>query len=153
MVRVDIALEEIISLEDYNFFRPLENLLRRQIGALLHHRADRKEEAVDEREIVFEHILALLARVRILPLVGRQPPDHKQDCAHADVGAEQIDPDLAVEGRHEGEEGCHFGRRLLEQNRDASVHERQREVDRLRPFRGDCQVHHGDVSLLLQDFT
>lgn len=90
----------------------------------------------------------MAAGVRVVPLVGAEPAHEEEGDAHPDVGAHHVDPHFHREGRQEGEQRGHFGRRFLEENADARVHERHGEVDRLLARGRDGQVHDGDVGFL-----
>jgi len=115
---------------------------------LLHQRADGKPEAVGERELVVDVVGVGVARVRVVPLVRTEPGDDEQRRADDHVRDQHRDPDLERQRRQEREEARRLSDRALEENADAEVHERLREVDDSLAYVADGQRRHGNVRLL-----
>ena len=89
--------------------------------------------------------------MRVVPLVGREAREHEQHEADDEVGEHDVEPDLDGERREEGEEARVRLRRPLEEDADAEVHERLREVDHLLAHVADRERRDRQVRLLQRD--
>lgn len=76
------------------------------------------------------------------------PGNDKQDAAHAQVGQEDVDPDVGSHGIEEGEEAVLGGVGFAVQDADAHAHERLGEVDHLLAHVGDGEGSHSHVCFL-----
>lgn len=76
------------------------------------------------------------------------PGNDKQDAAHAQVGQEDVDPDVGSHGIEEGEEAVLGGVGFAVQDADAHAHEGLGEVDHLLAHVGDGEGSHGHVCFL-----
>lgn len=124
------------------------NSRRNEIRALLHEWPGIEPHTVPDIEDIFHDDIVLPTRMRIYPLVGSKPSDQERQQADAEERRHQIAPDFSREWRQEREKWLHFGRRFLEQDADARVHERHREVDGFFSLRVDGQVCDRHVSFL-----
>lgn len=80
--------------------------------------------------------------------VKNLPGNDKQDAAHAQVGQEDVDPDVGRHGVEEGEEAVLGGVGLAVQDADAHAHEGLGEVDHPLTHVGDGEGGHGHVGFL-----
>jgi len=129
---------------------------------LLHEGADGEPEAVGERELVVQGgvvVVAAAGRRRrrrrglvmmrgAVPLVRTEPRHDEQRQADDDVRGEHRDPDLERQRRQEREQARRLVDRALEEDADAEVHERLREVDHLLAHVADRQRRHRNVRFL-----
>lgn len=76
------------------------------------------------------------------------PGNDKQDAAYAQVGQEDVDPDVRSHGIEEREEAVLGGVGFSVQDADAHVHERLGEVDHLLTHVSDGEGSHGHVCFL-----
>ena len=127
---------------------------RVDVAALLHQRADDEPERVGQRERVLEVEPRRVGNARppVVPLVRREPGQHEHGQAHRDVRAEHVEPDLRRQRVEEGEESGTLTLRTLEQDADAEVHERLREVDHLLAQIVNRQRRHCQISFLQAEF-
>lgn len=76
------------------------------------------------------------------------PGNDKQDAAYAQVGQEDVDPDVRSHGIEEREEAVLGGVGFAVQDADAHAHEGLGEVDHLLAHVGDGEGSHGHVCFL-----
>lgn len=76
------------------------------------------------------------------------PGNDEQDAAHAQVGQQDVDPDVRSHGVQEGEEAVFGGVGFAVQDADAGVHEGFGEVDGLFSHVGDGERSHSQVCSL-----
>ena len=84
--------------------------LRVETGALAQQRARDEPEGVADAELVLHHVTLNVARVRVVPLVGREPGHHEHGEGHEHVGGHYVQPDLHRQRVHEGEESRRLAR-------------------------------------------
>ena len=114
---------------------------------MLHERPQREPEAVENGEIVGEHIGGGRGGVEVVvvgvvvgeqpPLVGGEPGHDEEDDGDADVGEDDADPDLLRQRVQEAEDPRLLFDRLLDHDADAQRHEGFAEVYHPLSFRGD----------------
>lgn len=81
------------------------------------------------------------------------PGNDKEDTANAEVGQEDVDPDVGRHGVQEGEEAAVGGVWFAVQDADTGVEERLGEVDHLLTHVGDGERSHGQISSLWRGHT
>ena len=98
---------------------------------LVHERGQREPNAVYHRELILQYGRVRAARIRRLPLVRTEAPNHKQHERHDYERADHVDPELWRQRRQEREElGRLFGRPLI-QDTDSQIQERISEINDL----------------------
>ena len=90
-----------------------------------------------------------IAWMWIVPFVGTEPSYDEQDEADGEVGDQHVDPDLKRQWRQERKQAGRLVLRTFEQDTDAEVHERFREVDVLFAHVADRQRSDRQIGLLL----
>ena len=119
---------------------------RRYVTALPHDGAESEPEAVEDSEVVGE--ARAVDAVLNLPLVRAEAADEEESETDAEVGEDDVHPDLECERIHEGEYARLLFVRLLDHDADAEAHVRFREVDHPLSYRGDGQRRYGEIRLL-----
>ena len=114
----------------------------------MHERADREPETVGQGKDVLEDVVVGVARVRVVPLVRTEPREDVHHQTDDEVGGDDVHPDLDGEWIEEGEETRRFALGSFEEDANAEVHERFREVDDLFADVVDRQGRYGEVGFL-----
>ena len=86
--------------------------------------------------------------MRVVPLVRAEPGQYEEQDGDDEVGEHHVDPNLEVQGRHEGEQSRLLLLGFPVENADAQSHEGVGEVDRLLPLEGDGEISNGQVCFL-----
>jgi len=112
---------------------PRRDRPRVDVRSLLHQRSHDEPERVREGEGVFEEDAAGVGDTRpaVVPLVRREARQYEHRQTHGDVRTYHVEPDLGRQRTEEREETGAFAQWPLEEDADAEVHKRFREVDHL----------------------
>lgn len=78
--------------------------LRIESRSLTKKRSRNEPEAVGDGELILDDVAVAVARVRIVPLVGREARHNKQSETDQDVGGHDVQPNLHRQWIHKGKE-------------------------------------------------
>lgn len=84
-----------------------------ETGSLAQEGARNEPEAVGDGELVFDDVAVVVARMRVVPFVGREARHDEQRETDQDVGGHDVQPNLHGQWVHEREQARRLARRNL----------------------------------------